>query len=98
MDDARVVCHLHGLRHGNRDHSRVAQGQRSGTPVGQVAAVAELQREVRQSGLGFAIRVDLDDVRVPQPGNGFCLGAEAVELVRGRMRAVQHHLECNDAA
>ncbi len=61
-------------------------------PVGQAAALDQLQGEVRQA-VALADLVNLHDIRVLQARDGLGLGAEARQLVRPRVAAGEDHLE-----
>ena len=62
----------------------------------EAAAVDEFQREERQPVL-FADFVDLDDVRMLEPGDRLGFDIEAGQLMIARMGAGQHHLERDEA-
>jgi hypothetical protein len=93
VDDPRLVGRVHGPGQG-LDHLRRLPGRqgRAAQPGRQVAAGAELQGEVRQPAL-LADLVDLDDVRVLQPGHRRRFGAEPPDLLVARQGAGPDHLQ-----
>jgi hypothetical protein len=96
MNDPRVVRRLH--RTGQRRHQpgRLVRPQRRlAQPVGQAAAGAQLHRQERPPA-GPADLVDLDEVRVRQPGRHLRLGLKPRLLV-GVDRAGPDHLQRDDA-
>ena len=75
--------------------TRAASAAGRGTPAEparQVAPLDELQGEVGRAGL-LADLVDLDDVRVLQPGDGLGLAAEPLPTLGRQVRPGQDHLE-----
>ena len=84
---------MHGAGQVLDDHGGLASRQRRAAQfVGQAAAVDELERqEVLTAGL--ADLVDLNDVRVLQPGDSLGLDAEAGELLGAGVRTGQDHLQ-----
>ncbi len=97
MDDARLVGGVHGPRQRLQQRRRLGGRQRLAAELLVEAAAAHvLQREERQAAV-LADVVNLDDVRVPQPGDRQRLAPEALELLRGGVRPGEDHLQGDDA-
>ena len=65
-------------------------------PVGEAPAFEQLQRHERQA-VDLADVVDLDDVGVPEPGDGLGLDAEPGEVVGPRLLPAADHLQGDQA-
>jgi len=83
-----------GQEPGGFSRRRPAVGSRQ--PMRQAATLDELHAQVRMAGVGADL-VDGQDVGVVEVGGGLGLGAEALQVGRGRPRAGQQHLEGDDA-
>ena len=93
MDDPQTMSVLDGAGQ-NRDHLRRRSGWPGGVvePVGEVASLGILHLEVRPA-VVVAKSVDLNDIGVPNPGDGLGLGQEADEVLGAGMFALQDHFQ-----
>src|ERR1043166_10265089 len=94
MDDAALVGVLHRAGERFEERGGFTRAERALLePSGERAAGDVLQREKREAFGRLADLVELDDVRVRQPGGGLGLGAEA-HLIGGiGVSAGEDHLE-----
>ncbi len=97
VDDALLVGHVHGPGDLLDQVGRLPRRQQLDLQLArQAPAGAVLQAEVRQA-LILADLVDLDNVRVPQPGHGPGLGAEPGALGLVGVGPIADHLQGDDA-
>ena len=61
-------------------------------PILQATAIDEFQREVRAI-VGFAVLVELHDVRVLQTSGRFGFRAKSIREFRRHVLGIEHHLE-----
>ena len=93
MDDPQTMSVLDGAGQ-NRDHLRRRSGcpGRVVEPVGEVASLDILHLEVKPA-VVVAKSVDLNDIGVPNPGDGLGLGQEADEVLGAGMCALRDHFQ-----
>ena len=97
MDQAVLVYHVHGPGQRFHQFGRPANGLRLAIDlVRQAGAVNEFQGEIRQIVL-FADIIDLHDMRMLQPGNGFGFRVETGSFALARKAPCQDHLQGNQA-